>query len=297
MKIETFLNLQAEDIAAVVREKGPRVVVCPINGTRRWFMLESRKHGFHGDFLDTILARYLSLFELFFSHGITNLLTPVLGPDIVQRGSTYTRMVFSALERISTGENFIRFYENKDVRVRFYGDYEQYMAEHAPEVLGKLAEVQAATREHLAFKLFWGMFANDPVEKIARRAVDFYKLQGETLKRPDIVTHYYGEYLPPADMFIGMMPPAVFDFPLLDVGHTALYFTTAPTPYLDETMLRRMLYDFIFVRRVQDDYDDLDEDDWRNLEEFYSVHQREIFGVGRRAGSGSVWLPGANGDS
>ena len=292
MDIDKFLALETEEIAAIVRDKGPRVVVCPINGTRRWFMLESRKQSQTGDFLGTILARYQEIFELFFSHGISILLTPILGKDIVQRGSAYTRMVFAALEQISTGEAFRQYYEERDIRVRFFGDYEPYLQKNAPEVLQSLADVQTATREHLAHRLLWGMFANDPTEQIAQQAVEFYKSKGQAPNRPEIVTRYYGEYIPPADIFIGMMPPSVFDFPLLETGNTVLYFTHAPTPYIDQAMLRYILHDFMFVRPVDDDYGELDETAWEALDSIYSMHRGDIVGVGRRYGVGRIWLPG-----
>ncbi len=291
MEFETFVNLEDSAIASLVEEKGPRVVVCPINGTRRWYLLEARKESSETNFLQVILDRYLAIFELFFSHGIATLLTPILGPDIVNRGKQYTQMVFDALEEITTGEKYKAYYGKRDVRVRFYGDYNHYFAEYAPELFTKLSEIQAHTRDNLKHKLFWGMFAHDPVEKIARIAIDYYEETGNHPKRPDVVTKYYGEYLPPADIFIGMMPPSVFDYPLLDTGDTALYFTTAPTPYLNEEMLRRILYDYMFVRRIDDDYSELSPSNWEELGAFYDVHLGDIYGLGKKTARGSVWLP------
>ena len=40
MEQETFLHLPNEDVAHIVREAGQKVCVFPINGTRRWLMLE-----------------------------------------------------------------------------------------------------------------------------------------------------------------------------------------------------------------------------------------------------------------
>jgi len=291
IQLEQFLRLDSNEAAELVRAHGPRVVVCPINGTRRWFMLEAMNGAGQNEFLPMILDRYLKIFDLFFSHGIQVLLTPILGPDIVQRGSDYSDMVFAALDEITSGDRFLRYYENRDVRVRFYGDYEDYFAEKAPHVMDQFQQVQRATREHLEHKLFWGMFAHDPSETVSRIGIEYYKEQQSMPNRHDIVARYYGEYIPPADMFVGMMPPAVFDYPLLDTGGTALYFTTVPTPYLDQRMLRKMLHDFMFVRPVREEYESLSGEDWESLADFYHGKRKAIYGLGRKSAGGTVWLP------
>ena len=50
MDLATFQSLPTEKIAQLVRANGQKVCVFPINGTRRWFMLE---HGNQatGDFM------------------------------------------------------------------------------------------------------------------------------------------------------------------------------------------------------------------------------------------------------
>ena len=40
MDIETFQSMPTTEVANLVREAGPKVCVFPINGTRRWFVLE-----------------------------------------------------------------------------------------------------------------------------------------------------------------------------------------------------------------------------------------------------------------
>ena len=40
MDLEVFQSLSASEIAELVRSSGSKVCVFPINGTRRWFMLE-----------------------------------------------------------------------------------------------------------------------------------------------------------------------------------------------------------------------------------------------------------------
>ena len=294
MDFENFLALSDADMAALVRREGPRVVVFPINGTRRWYLLEHGRDdspASGGGFLDVILDRYAELFELFFDHGVSTLLTPILGPDIVARDSAYQRMVLAALGDITGGERFMKFYDRYDVRVRFYGEYGRYLETHAADVPDRIRRVQEATGDRIRHKLFWGMFAHDPVEMIGRFAIAYHEETGRVPQRDNLVTHYYGEYIPPADIFIGMMPPRVFDFPLLDTGGTALYFTTTPSPYLDREMLRRILHDFIYHRPSEEEYEMEKPDALEELDEFYRLHRRDLAGAGRLVAGGRVWLP------
>lgn len=291
MHLKTFVNLETAEIAAIVKKNGPRVIVCPVNGTRRWFALENHSVESLSAFLDRILGEYLRLFECFFSHGITTLLTPILGPDIAGRGEGYLAMVRQAMQEICAGDRFRAYYLDRDVRVRFYGDYEDFFATSAPEALVQIRQVQAATRCNLQHRLFWGMFGHDPLEQIARSAVAYHQENQRHPSRSEIVAAYYGEYVPPADMFIGMLPPVAFDFPLLDQGATALYFTSAPTPYLDQAMFRRILYDYLFVRQAPEAHAELTDRDWEELRSFYAVHRQNMVGLGRRAGNGQFWVP------
>jgi tuberculosinol/isotuberculosinol synthase len=296
MNLDSFLALSDTDTADIVRRDGPRVVVFPINGTRRWFLLE------HGNgaqdagesdagFLDLILDRYIALFQLIFDHGISTVLSPVLGPDIAARESAYQRMVHAALEEITGSGRFAGFYARCDVRVRFYGDFDPYLETNAPEIPERIRRIQESTGDRIRHKLFWGMFAHDPVETIGRLAIRHNEETGRHPQRNDLVTRYYGEFIPPADIFIGMMPPRVYDFPLLDTGRTALFFTTAPSPYLDREMLRRILFEYLYNGPEDEAYESDHPDDWDELAAFYRNHRRDLTGTGRLVADGRVWLP------
>jgi hypothetical protein len=135
------------------------------------------------------------------------------------------------------------------------------------------------------------MFAHDPQETIGRFAIEHHSVKGRAPHRDELVTRYYGEFIPPADIFIGMLPPRVFDFPLLDTGSTALYFTTAPSPYLDREMLRRILFDFIYNRPTEEAYEMEHPESWELLNGFYREHRRDLTGAGRLVSGGRIWLP------
>jgi adenosine tuberculosinyltransferase len=129
MDIEAFLSLPTEEVAQIVHEAGPKVCVFPINGTRRWFMLEYPRMGenLKSGYLDITGCRYIELYKLFFSHGIHTMLIPVFGPDLLGRGENYMKAIAEGMQRLTLHPDFLEFYRDYQVRVRFYGDYRKFL--------------------------------------------------------------------------------------------------------------------------------------------------------------------------
>jgi len=297
MNREAFLNLPTKRLARLVREAGPKVCVFPINGTRRWFMLEHPAQAASGvaeDYLRIGGQRHVELYKMFFDHGIDTLLTPSFGPDILDRGSGYRSILEEGLVWFARNGDFLTFYDDYDVRVRVYGDVERHLAEtpyhHALDAYDRLAR---RTASHRTYRLFFGICAHDSVEKTAEISVRFHEKNGRLPTRREIIEAYYGEYVEPVDLFIGFADrPAVFDMPLIATGSEDVYFTVSPSPYLDEQTLRAILYDHLYARRIDDaGYADLSAADWRALGRFYTVNRHHVLGLGRKDPSRRFWHP------
>lgn len=295
MDIDAFLKLPAAQVAAIVREAGPKVCVFPINGTRRWFMLE---HPAPDDtallaaYLDTIEQRHIDLYRLIFDHGIDFLLTPAFGPDLLERSDDYLAIAAEGLARIATHERFLRFYDDYGVRVRFYGDYRRYF-DGTPyaHLCDRFDAVTARTQQHERHRLFFGLFGHDATETIARLAVEHHSAHGQIPDKHTLVALYYGEYVPPASFFIGFDKFAAFDMPLVATGEEDLYFTVSPSPYLTATQLREILWDHLYTRRGDADYTSLSPEDWTRMQQFYHANIGKTQGVGARQQQGGYWYP------
>ena len=113
--LEEFLNLPTEEVAKLVRASGSKVVVFPINGTRRWFMLEYGDQEFEDPiaaYMDIAMQRHIELYKLFFDHGVDTLLTPVIGPEILATRDGYMQKIGAeGLARLVTYPEFLSFYE------------------------------------------------------------------------------------------------------------------------------------------------------------------------------------------
>lgn len=289
---EKFLSLSSEEIANIVRSGGSRVCVLPFNGTRRWFLLE------HGrDFKEDAAQRYVEVTieatiracKLVFDHGIDTFIMPVFGGEIMHRGDEYMREIGAAMTLIATHPALLEFYREYDIRVHFYGDYRKQLANtpyaHVSRIFDEAAH---QTSQHKSRRLFYGVCGDDATETIGELAVGYYKEHGVAPSRRQLIEMYYGEYIEKADIFIGYEKFNVFDYPMLGWGEESLYYMAAPSFYLDKTLLRKILHDYLYLRPVQDpDYFTMPEEDFEAMRHFYQVNREVAFGIGEMRGG--IW--------
>lgn len=292
---ERFLQLSTEEVAALVKATGRKVCVFPINGTRRWFVLEHARE-IRGDFfeayMNAAIQNHVELCAMLFEHGIDILLAPVFGHELMHRGDEYTRRVgIDGLVRTATDQNYREFFERYNVKVRFYGDYREVLTGTPYEyALKSMYEIVEATKHNTAHRLYFGVFADKVTETISRLSVEHYLAEGSVPDKHALIHKYYGEDLPPVSMFIGFDKFSVFDMPLLTTGEEDLYFSLSPSPYMTPSQLRAILYDHIYIRRTQEpDYTQLpgEELDW--LRDYYRKNKDYAFGVGRL--KFNLWIP------
>lgn len=292
MTIEEFQRLPVADVARLVREAGPKVCVFPINGTRRWFLLEyPESAGSPEAYLQIAWRQQVELYKLFFDHGVSTLLTPIFGPDLLARGAEYSKLVMPGLLWCAQNQELLDFYKAYDVRVRVYGDTQRHLKDtpYAPalDAYGELAQRTAA---HSSYRLFFGVCAHDSAETVAEIGARFYHEHGRLPTRREIVEAYYGEYVEPVDLFIGFDRPAAFDMPLVATGSEDLYFTVDPSPYLDIRALRAILYDHMYARRVDESsYAGLSAPGWDWMRSFYQANLGRALGIGMKRDG--IWYP------
>ena len=297
MDLQSFQNLPTTEIAQLVRQAGPKVCVFPINGTRRWFMLEHPELNDNDisvdEFIELGAWRLLEICQLFFEHGIDTVLAPILGPDIMERGDSYAPIGIGGVQWFTQSQKALDFYAAHDVRVRIYGEARRYF-QNTPYActLPMFDAIIQQTANHHHHRLFLGICAHDATETVAEIGVRFYQEHGFLPSKRQIIESYYGEFIEPVDIFIGSGQPSAFDMPLVATGNEDLYFTVAPSAYLDAEMVRAILYDHLYVRSVDGaDYDDISPDDWRYMENFYANNRRAVLGLGYRNNGNHFWNP------
>jgi tuberculosinol/isotuberculosinol synthase len=289
---EKFLSHPTEEIAKIVRSGGSRVCVFPFNGTRRWFLLT------HGrDFNSDAAQDYVTLTsqaciatcKLVFDHGIDTFIMPVFGGEIMNRGEEYMREIGAAMSLLATHPIFVEFYKEYNIRIHFYGDYRKQLG-NTPyaHICDSFDEITRQTAHNTGRRLFYGVCADDATETLGELSIKHYKETGASPSRSTLIEMYYGEYIEKADIFIGFEKFNVFDYPMLGWGEESLYYMAAPSFYIDERLLRTILYDYIYLRPVQDpDYFTMPAEEFEAMRHFYEVNREVVFGVGEMRGG--IW--------
>lgn len=287
MELESFLRLSTVEAAGLVRSGDPVVCAFPINGTRRWFLLEYPPETWQGEdfltaYLQASVRRQVDLFHLFFDHGIDTLMMPLFGPDLLERGPGYMAMAAAALRQLCEDPIFLNCYREKGLRVHFYGDYRRFLMDTPYAALSDLFDqLSRATEGNRRGRLLFGVFGNDPTERIAEISVEFFRKHQRLPVKRELVAAYFGEEVPPVSLFIGFDRFSAFDMPLIATGSEDLYFTVSPSPYLSEQQLRAILYDHLYARRaVEPDYEALSPEAVQRMREFYADNQDHTLGVG-----------------
>ncbi|MCB0035918.1 MAG: hypothetical protein KDE51_17925, partial [Anaerolineales bacterium] len=247
------------------------------------------------DYLPVTINRHIEIYKLIFEHGIKTLIAPVFGDDILERGSEYDKVAIHGLRQLLENPLFREFYASHQVRVRFYGEYQQAFRGTEYEVLIPLFEqLSAETAAYTEHRLFFGLFAGNAADSIARLSVEHYLATNEVPQSAKLIELYYGEAIERADFFIGFDKFAAFDMPLLADGYEDLYFTVRPSLYLTAVQLRTILYDHLYARPIEPDYATMTAEDWAFMKQFYETHQHHTFGVGFVEPNSQVWYPKMN---
>lgn len=295
ISLKEFLQLPTEEVAKLVRASGPKVVVFPINGTRRWFTLEYGSESFDDPiaaYMEIASQRHIELYRLFFDHGIDTLITPAFGPDLLLRGDEYVRRIGAGgLAQLAEHPAFLDFYDDYDVRVHFYGDHRRFL--HGTE-FGYLSDLFDAASErtssHKGFRMFFGIFGNDATQAAAEYSVQYFQQHNRIPEKRKMIEMYYGEYIEPVSFFIGFDRFSAFDMPLIATGEEDLYFTVSPSLYMNASQLRGILYDHIYLRRSPDpEYSSMSREELQELRNFYIQNREYTLGTGELLHG--IWTP------
>ncbi len=291
---DQFLSLPVDEVAGIIRAGGSKVCVFPFNGTRRWFLLEYGRD-FNGDaaqnYVELTTQGYINTYKLVFDHGIDTIVAPVFGGEILNRGEEYMREIGTSMELLATHPAFLEFYETYGIRVHFYGDYRKQLSDTPyVSICDSFDEITQKTATNTERRLFYGVWADAATEIIAELSVKHFQNSGRTPSRQELIEEYYGEYVEKADIFIGFEKFNVFDYPMLGWGEESLYFTVAPSLYMNSNQLKNILYDYIYLRPVQDpDYFTMPSEDFEAMRKFYKANRKVAFGVGEMRGG--IWYP------
>ena len=277
----------------VLAQEQPVVMGWPFNGTRRWYLLHRRENPNAGDYVTTTIRRQAEQHRLVFAHGVSVIVAPHFGAELLERGTAYTRAVLGdGLLKLGDDPVNQEMFEG-GVRIRFYGDYDEILDTpiYRP-MLDACASLTAATASGDGPLLLIGLFADAPYPKVARLSVEFAEKHGRTPNRQDLIEAYYGLAVPDLSLYLGFSQPALFDVPLLTTGQEDLYVTLTPSAELTERQLREILYDHLVTRRIaKDDYEMLPDGALAALAAYNKRYRGMTVGIGRIDSLTGLWTP------
>jgi hypothetical protein len=258
----------------------PQTVVWAAGGTRRQAVAVGVALG--ASYIDWAWEQHMRCIELFFALGVQTLFVPILGPPQVREVGAYSERLLATLWRIADPAS-MAIYRRLGIRVRSYGH------QRIPGLPDVVAQLESATCEQGPRTLWQTIIVESEDEPLADVLQAARQAGATTLD--ESVRAYYGELVPPVDVFIGfgklqtgyLMPP------LLD-RKASLYWTAFPSYMLTETHLRTIFWDYRFARAtwVADKSHRYDSVDPHTLQQA-AERPGGIIGVGRRAGA--FWTP------
>lgn len=288
-----WLSWPRERVARwVSAQEQPVVMGWPFNGTRRWYLLHQRENQTASDYVTTTIRHQAEQHRTVFAHGVSAIVAPHFGVELLERGQSYTRTVLGGLLRLGDDPVNQEMFD-AGVRIRFYGDYEEILdtPTYRP-MLHACARLTAATASGDGPLLLIGLFADAPYPKIARLSVEFAEKHGRTPSRQELIEAYYGLPIPDLSLFLGFAQPALFDVPLLTTGQEDLYATLTPSADVTERQLREILYDHLITRRMaKDDYESLPAEALAALSEYNERYRGVTLGIGRVDRLTGLWNP------
>ena len=288
-----WLGWSRERVARWILSR-PRPVVMgwPFNGTRRWYLLHRGRRPNTDDYVVTLIRRQAELHRLIFAHGISVIMAPGFGSELLARGTDYTRLVLGGLLRLVEDPVYQEMFSS-GTRIRFYGDFEEVLDTPAfRPILQVCADLTSATASGDGPLLLIGLFADAPYPTLARLSVEFATRRGRPPDRRELIEAYYGLDVPDLSIYLGFAQPGVFEVPLVATGLEDLYATLTPSPDLTEAQLRGILYDHLVTRRTPaPDYGTLSADARAALTEYNERYSGITLGVGRIDPITRVWTP------
>jgi hypothetical protein len=298
---EEFLRLPDTEISALIRQQGrPQVGIFVPDGNRRMTLALSHEppgsERFFQKYVELTTQFFQQNLEVFFSHGLENLIVPLISPSVLNREPRYQDLsLLQGLKIILQREDWLAFYQKHGIRIFSYGHL-NHLAGHGLSVVCEwLDDLKQQTAGNQRHQLFLGFLAPTGFDAEQTRLVlNFFRKNNCAPNRDEQVSEIYGANIPAADFFImstkfaglGALPPLLFN------EKTQLYFLVAPGVFaLTRDVFRRILFDYLFLRQpsARMQYPGDTQKDVPALADYYNSHQKTILGIGKRIGE--FWVP------
>ena len=234
--IEDFLAAPIEHVATLA----PATLILSLGGTRRGAILAGvAPH--REDSAVWVRPPMYTCLDLLFRHGVRHIVvTAVLPVNLVEFGEYRTRFL-RWVEQGLAGPEALEAYDRLGWQARLAG------AEGVPELQPVAERLRAITPQYAERRLWWWVV---PEPEAPLKALLAAARQTSATSRAALAEALYGEDIPPATLFLAfgkpMLSPALL--PPLLIGDMQCYWMQRPGHSLNESMIRRIWYDYAYNR-------------------------------------------------
>lgn len=299
MDYREFMRLSDEEVSTIVRMNGAPTSVCVVDdATRRtgqvFFGLDVNDSDFISKLNRRLSRPYQRIFSSCFRQGVNTLFIPAMTYGCYNRGDVYHHKIMAFAKEVFTGDYWLGYFHDEDIRLRFYGDFDFLKDLGYEDLFQNMKEIEDTTK-HGKKTMYLG-FATSTHREEMRFLVNYAKKNGlEDFEKiwnnrfNTLVRDYYGEMVKSVEVFIRpcelrlseTMPPFLGEY-------AELYFTPAPVTEVNHNFYRRIVYDFMFNRRRtfggRSYHDNEDNGNLAKAKEIYTKYEDKVVGVGQRVG-------------
>ncbi len=294
---DEFIKLPTEEIRQILSPgKRPTVGIFVPDGTRRLTLSFTKtlpgSAGFFSEYLRLTSQYFMNNVDVFFSHGLPTLFVPLIGSHIFNKSkSPQHKALRKILEIIFKSKQWVEFYKKNNIRVKVYGNLKYLEKDDYSPALEWIENMIRITSKNKSHTLFYGFASeNETGPEFMEYAINFYKNTGRRPTYSELLTSYYGEYLPPAHFFImstkftglGSLPPFITN------RETRMYFLPAPGILaLTRETYRKILYDLLFCQpeKSRREYEKNDLKYAGPLKTYFSNNRSTVFGLSEKIGN------------
>jgi len=236
---EEFLSLPAKDVAQLA----PQTLIFAAGGTRRSAALAGVATT-GNEYASWAYKQMIECFDLFFQYGVKYIITHAIIPNQYNEVTNkYREKLFEWVDWVLAGPEQMQNYQRRGWNVRLLG------TEHTPQVAHvaqRLREIQAP--EGAPTLCFTITTSEEALWESMLTAV----VKSSAKTQADAIRAYYGEDIPPVEMYISCCKPGFFPaiLPPFLMGNVQCYWALRPGFITDPNKILELLYDYAYVRKT-----------------------------------------------
>jgi hypothetical protein len=218
------------------------------------------------------------LLDMLAEHGIAHVYLPSYSDDQQDRHPAAHKFLIKGIQALTKHPALMAAYRKHNYGIRYYGDV-SYLPKELHATIQNPPRFHRGDAEHF---IYYGIDGGNPYSHLFKLSHQFSLMHGRAPSWDDMLELYYGDRgLQPLDILVAFsrIYARLGIPPLLD-GNDRIYATAVTPLELNETQLRKILYDRIF--NTQDRgrmYTDVHPNELARLKRFYAANQDTVIGL------------------